>query len=144
MSPTPGGGWIGSTLDRSASRPFDYMDEMEDRRTSRLKARIENRRALIALLGAPVFLDTYALPLIGGATLEPFVYRHAPALWSLWAPHRRLLIDIFTAELPSSEELDAKDGFAREHGLDYFYIAPGHVLDFDELRALLTARERAA
>src|SRR5215471_12426534 len=124
-------------------QPQDYLDEDATPGARRMIGHIENRRELTAILGVPVYLDTFALPL-GTRMIEPFRWGESLRLWSLWAPHRRLLIDIFTRALPSDDELDAKDAFAREHGLDYYYIAPGHVLDFDTLRTLLAQRERVA
>lgn len=135
----PQGGWIGSML--GPTRPEDYLDEDASPRERRMIGHIENRRALIDILGAPVYLDTYVLN-DGPETLPMFRWDGAPRLWSLWAPQRALLIDIFTRALPSDDELDAKDAYARAHGCDYYYIAPGHILDFEALRALL--RERAA
>lgn len=134
------GGWIGSVRD-PRSEPLDYLDEDATPGARRMIGHIENQRALIEILGAPIYLDTFDLP-DGPETLPRFRWDGAPRLWSLWAPQRALLIDIFTRALPSEAELDAKDDYARAHGCDYFYIAPGHILDFDSLRALL--RERAA
>src|SRR5262245_52161434 len=138
----PQGGWLGSMY--GPRQPYDYLDEEASPGARRMIGHIENRRVLIEILGAPIYLDTYTLPRSAGVVIEPFRWQEAARLWSLWAPHKDLVLDIFTRALPSSEELDAKDAFAREHGLDYYYIPPGHVLDFDALRALLAQRERAA
>ena len=107
-------------------------------------ARQQERRALFALLGAPLYARTTTLPLVGGGYLGPAHDRWGGVLkWGLWSPHRRALIDVFSKTLPSTAELEDRSAFAQAHGIRYALVRPGARLTTESLGAWLNQGEGA-
>ncbi len=140
----PMGRWIGSTLDPAyLSVRLDAQGDPVDPPRGRLMARIAAQQALLALLGVPVYMNVTYLLAPHGKFLGEFRYKGAPVKWSIWAPHRALLLDIFPRDLPPEEELQARDQFARERGLRYVVTPPGYTLSLEDLRTLLEGAPQA-
>lgn len=134
----PVGRWTGSVLDPAylPSRMDAQGDPVDPPRT-RLLARIAAQRALLDILGVPVYMNVTYLLAPHGRFLGEFRYGGNPVKWSVWAPHRALLLDIFPSTLPDDDELRAREGFAQEHGLRYLVTPPGYTLSLDDLRGAL-------
>jgi hypothetical protein len=123
-------------------------DDADDARTVRLAARAlgrqQERRALHALLGAPLYARTTLLPLIGGGVLGPARDRRGAVLrWGLWSPHRRALVDVFPRILPPPEELEDRAAWAQAAGLRYALVRPGTRLTTEALQRWLADGEAA-
>jgi len=114
------------------------VPETVDRPRPRQLAAVSHERALQGALGAPILTACTTLPGPHG-TAYP-VAKHPttgiPFVWSLWAPHRKLLIDNFSQGLPEPEELTARAAYAATHGLRYAIVEPGFTLTLDDLVAL--------
>jgi len=92
---------------------------------------------LAQVLGAPLYVDTNFFPVIGGGQLCACVFKGQKLMFSLWAPHRRVLLDIFPALLPESAEMDAREAFAQAQQVRYFVTPPGYTLSIDDVREAL-------
>ncbi len=105
-------------------------------RVERMRA---ERREWDELLGQPVFRSTTFLPLVGGGALGPVADREGRVIkWGLWAPHRRLLVDLFPVTLPPDYELEDRARFAETNGLIYAVVQPGERLSVARVREVLT------
>lgn len=136
--PAPAARWVGSTLDPTYLSARSDGERPDDPPKRRLLARIQAQQDLIAVLGAPVLMNTNIL-VHNGRILPRCRYQGTPLTFSVWAPHRRLLLDIFPDTLPSEGELQAREAFATQHGLRYAVTPPGYALSIDDLRAALAA-----
>ncbi len=137
----PAGGWVLPQGDP------DYEDD--DRLGAKLLQLVEQRHAqrreLFALLGTPLYAKTTLLPLPAATAwwqqkdvLGPAYTRNGTVLkWGLWAPHKRVLIDLFPRGLPPTEECEDRARFATEHRLHYAVVKPGFHLTPDSLREWL-------
>lgn len=93
---------------------------------------------LVQVLGAPLYMDTNFFPVVGGGQLDTCTFKGRKMMFSLWAPHRRLLLDIFPATLPESAEMEAREAFAGAQRVRYLITPPGYTLSIDDLREALT------
>jgi hypothetical protein len=130
------------TARRMGAPPSAAQDDDEGARGQRLVEAVlrrqQERRDLQALLGAPLYTRTTMLPLIGGGVIGPAVDRDRRVLrWGLWAPHRRVLLDVFRRTLPPTTELEDRAAFAEAQGLRYALVRPGMRLTVESLRAWL-------
>lgn len=130
----PRAGW----LHRPVPDGNDDADDLRaDRLVARLQARLAARREFTGLLGL-TFRDTTMLPLHGGGSLGPArTVDGYPMKWWLWAPSRKVLIDVFVKRLPPESELRAREAFATEHGLRYAVVPPDRRLTPAVLKAWL-------
>lgn len=110
-------------------------EEREPRRRATIAA-VAKRRALVDVLGAPVFLDVTDLPRAGGGGHGRLVHRGAVMVWSLWAPHRNLLLDVWSREMPPDDELRAREAWADERQIKYRYVPPDRGLELADLERL--------
>lgn len=113
-----------------------------DAATVRATVLVERQRAARAeweaVLGYPVWRDTTVLRTPDGGALEPARDRDGRLLkWSFWAPHRRLLLDVFVRALPSEAELEDRAAFAAAHQVRYAVVEPGERLELARIRELL-------
>jgi hypothetical protein len=116
---------------------LDDPERTENQR-ARLLSFLERQKIMREVLGTPFFRDTTVLPLVGGGKLGPVPGPDGQELrWSLWSPHRRLLVDIFPRSLPDDDEMDTRMSFVKEHGLRYGVVAPGYRLTTDALKEWL-------
>lgn len=104
-------------------------------------AQWEHRQHLRRILGTPFFQSVTDLPLPGGGTLGPLYVDGRPVSWTLWAPHRRVLVDDFRRGVPPQGELDARAAFATTYGLRYGMIEPGRRLTLNALEEWVTTWE---
>lgn len=112
--------------------------DIEDAINTRLLARQKRNQQLLALFGAPVYMDTTILPMTDGKPhLGPAYSDGHELMWSLWAPHRRALISIFRRAMPQEDELKARIAFAEEHALKYAVVQPGWKVTLDHLKSWL-------
>ncbi len=126
----PGGVFLGRRLDGD--------DDLSERAERLLEARRAERAAWTALLGLPLYLSTTVLPQIGGGQLGPLTTSDGRTLrWGLWAPHRRVLLDLFPRKLPSEDELEQRAAFASAHGLRYGVVPPGRQLTVRSIKEWL-------
>jgi len=106
---------------------------------ARLLSKIRKERAMREVLGSPYFRFITVLPVVGGGALGPVFGPDGRVLvWSIWAPHRRALLDIFPSRAPSQDELDARAEFAQTHRLKYGVVQPGWQLTIDNLKEWVT------
>jgi len=138
------GRWTGhSTVDPFYLPQRGTLQEKEDRVKPGWLKRRENQRLLHELLGAPVFFDTTLFLAPAGEWIgECFLGTHK-LMWSIWAPHRRVAIDIFPRTVPSAEELEAKQAFCTLHAIRYLVVPPTHSFDLEDLRAALATEPDA-
>lgn len=110
-------------------------DERPSYRELLMLRRLERRRELLNILGI-VYLGASMLPKQGGGQpFGPVLMPNGDILrWSMWAPAKNILIDIFSTALPKSDELDRRHAFAAEHGLNYGIVTPGERLSLERLR----------
>ncbi len=135
MSPSAGraGGSLGEAGERLS------------RAVAVVMARREAAKQLCALLGGSVYEHTFVLPRIGAPQIGPAKDRYGRDLrWSLWAPRRGVLIDIFRRAKPPLEELQDREAFALAHGLMWLVVAPGERLSLERVAELLAAPTEAA
>lgn len=103
-------------------------DDGLTRRDLARQARATQRRELQAILGTLV-VNTTILSVIGGGFFGPARDDDGRALvWSIWAPHRGVLIDVFRRVMPSMDEMAARKRFAEKHDLRYAIVEPGRQL----------------
>lgn len=102
----------------------------------RLLARLGQQQALREILGTYIF-DTNILIGAHGEWIGECWYGTKKLSFSLWAPHKRILADIFPKELPDEDELLARDAFAAAHRLRYLVVPPGHTFGIEELKEIL-------
>jgi hypothetical protein len=130
----PRAGWARPTLTVND----DADDARSERLAARMRARWTARQQLVALLGQ-VYRDTTMLPLPGGGVLGPARTAEGVVLkWWLWAPSRRVLIDVFRRPPPMAD-LQARDAFARAEGLRYGVVMPDRRFTVETLKAWLEA-----
>jgi hypothetical protein len=116
------------------AKQTEDQKDLPTRREQRMLQRDAAWRELNKVLGATLARATHLL-VPGAAPLGPARDREGKILcWSYWSPSRRVLIDRFKRSLPSPEELEDREAFARENGIRYAVVAPG---------ASLTARDVA-
>jgi hypothetical protein len=111
--------------------------EKEDRVKPGWLARRENQRLLHEILGAPVFFDTTLFLAPHGEWIGECFLGTRKLMWSIWAPHKRVAIDIFPRQTPPPEELEHKEAFCAAHGIRYLVVPPTHSFDLEDLRAAL-------
>ena len=116
-----------------------------DAATVRATALVERQRAARAewedVLGYPVWRDTTVLRTPDGGALEPARDREGRLLkWSFWAPHRRLLLDVFVNALPSATELEDRAVYAAAHDVRYAVVQPGERLELARVRELIEGK----
>jgi hypothetical protein len=120
-----------------------YPNESGDLHTTarhRTIARISREREMTSLIGMIVLnADVLTTP---NAFIGPCKVNGKIVSWSLWAPHKRLLVDVFKKELPTDDEIMAKSEFAEKHRLRYAIVPPGRTFGLDDLKQLL-AKEAA-
>jgi len=130
----PAAGWVRGFM------PSD--DEPEEMFTRVQQWRLQRRQQLLAfqeVLGLMIG-NTILLPHPSAPTLGPAVGRDGGLLrWSIWAPHRHVLIDIFRRKLPAPSELEDRAAFAQGHGLRYGIVEPGRRLSLVALTEWLTS-----
>lgn len=116
----------------------ETADEIRgERLVARLRARLDGRRQLVALLGM-IYRDTTMLPVLGGGVLGPARTPEGRDMkWYLWSPSRRVLIDVFR-RMPPDAELHARDAFARAHEIRYAVVPPDRQLTVKSLTEWLT------
>lgn len=108
-------------------RADDEDDTLTRRDTRRLRI-VSQRSELQKVLGALV-VNTTMLPLADGTMIGPARDHDGRVLsWSMWAPHRAALIDVFRKRMPPQAELDARTAFAEENALRYAIVEPGKQL----------------
>jgi len=139
--PAPFGKWTSGGLEefyRGRNEVFDG-EEREPAGRARIRARLRSERALMEILGAPVYKDTTILIAKHGEWIGECVVDRAKQTWSLWAPHRRLAVDIFPKDkdVPALHILEAKKNFADEHKFKYVIVPPGHGFSFDDVNELI-------
>lgn len=141
---TTAGQWVSP----AAGRPGFGLGEAEERisrAVATVMARQEAAKQLRDLLGGSVYEYTFVLPRIGAPQLGPAKDRYGRDLrWSLWAPRRGVLIDIFRRVKPPLEELQDREAFAAEHGLLWLVVAPGERLSLERVAELIAAPTEAA
>ena len=131
----PSAGWVHPPGD------YDERDEDLSPRQQRYLVRMRERMELQRVLGILVY-GTVVLPLPGEGALGPARDHEGRVLmWSLWAPHRRVLIDVFR-RLPPQEELNARMAFTRAHDLRYATVEPGFELTAKSVKEWLDGRGR--
>jgi hypothetical protein len=115
-------------------RDLGERDERPSYREIMMLRRLERRRELLNILGI-VHLGASTLPKQGGGTYGPITMPNGDVLrWSMWAPAKNMLIDIFNKALPTPDELERRQAFADEHGMNYGIVAPGERLSLERLR----------
>ena len=122
-----------------AANGDDYPDEIAHGAVARLLKRRDDARRLIDLFGHPTYMYTTTLPQVDGQpTLGPLYGEDGQELrWTLWAPHRRALIDVFRRGLPSRFDMELRANFATRHSIRYAAVQPGWVVTFDDIRLWL-------
>ena len=95
--------------------------------------RVAAQQELINVLG-PYYMNTNYFMKQGGGMFDALVFNGEKLTFSLWAPHRHLLVDIFPAAMPSADEMAARNAFAEANGLRYCVTPPGYVLSIDDLK----------
>lgn len=128
----PDGRWLGGLSPRRRFEDGDH--EAIDARSARALARVARQRELQEILGAPVFFDAVDLTGLKPRS-ERCVVEGQAVSWSVWAPHRKLLVDVFARVTPEAE-VEAKNGWAQARGLVYAVVPPGNALTMDDLRSL--------
>jgi len=131
--PAPKAGWA-----RGPLRERD--DEPLDRWTVRQIERHRIMREMQTLLGT-VMRDTTVLTRPGLPHVIAYDRSGKPLRWSLWAPHKLLLIDVYRVQLPPVAELEDRDKFAQAENFRYGLVEPGKRLTLEALRAWLTGEE---
>jgi len=117
----PQGAWLRPRWDED-------RDEGLSRRDLRRQAQATSRRELQAVLGVLV-VNTTILSVVGGGFIGPARDDDGRVLvWSIWAPHRRVLIDVFRRTTPPMAEMAARKRFAAAHELRYAIVEPGRQL----------------
>lgn len=112
-------------------------DERMSSSELRLINAVKRRREMLNALGI-VYMGASILPLQGGGTIGPLKHPNGDVLrWSLWAPAKKVLIDIFTTSMPPDAELELRRKFADEHALIYGVVAPGERLSLDKIKESL-------
>ena len=109
----------------------------------RAKQRIDAQQEMIQVLG-PYYVNVNFFPTMGGGLIDGLWFHGERLFFSLWAPCRKLLVDIFTTTMPSDEERAAREAFAEQHGLRYAFTPPGYVLSIDDLKQALATPGEAA
>jgi hypothetical protein len=118
-------------------------DERMSPSVARRLALVARQRELTAALGTCV-LGTTMLLRSDGPALGPAKGRDGRTFrWSIWAPAKRLLVDVFQRALPPAEELEDRRAFADAHGLLYAVVEPGQRLSLDRLREWMAAARAA-
>ncbi len=118
----PEAGWIASP------RADDEREEQPSRHELARFALARERSELQRVLGV-LFVNTTLLPTVNGGFLGPAKDHEGRVLrWSVWAPHRRVLIDAFPRGLPAQQELDARRVFADANDLRYAIVERGKKL----------------
>jgi len=131
--PPPAAGW--------AKGPRkDQDDEPIDKKTAWRIERQAAVREIQALLGV-VMKDTTVLIRPGSTSLTAYDRHGHQLTWSLWAPYKSVIVDIFRRSLPSNGELEDRHQFAQEHNLRYGIVEPGKRLTIDALRSWLNGEE---
>lgn len=132
------GRWVGSNvLDPSYLPPRPGGIDREDPIKPRLLKTLKTQQDLHSLLGAPVLFDTTILVLPGGGWTGECYFEGKKVSWSIWAPHKRLVVDIFSKHLPPQEELKHKDAFCTQHSIRYLVVPPEHEFGLDDLKEAL-------
>lgn len=135
LLPPPVGRWLG---DRSGS----FIGEMDEaipyavmRRMSVWQSREELRRVL-----GVIYQHTTLLPLSGGGVIGPALSRDGRTFkWTMWAPQRRVLIDVLRAPMPADDQED-RAHFALTHDIRYAKVDPGSRLTAASIAAWLDGR----
>jgi hypothetical protein len=131
------GRWVGSVLDPAYLPAKAHDEDKDDRENLRMLARLKQQRAIHELLGAPVLFDTTTLIAPHGEWIGECKVGGRKVTWSMWAPHKRMLLDIFPKALPPREELEGKEAFCTSHNIRYLVVPPTHSLDLEDLREAL-------
>lgn len=97
-------------------------------------------REIQSLLGC-VIKDTTILTRPGQAPLAAYDRHGHQLMWSLWAPAKSVVIDIFKRAIPPNGELEDRLKFAKEHNLRYGIVEPGKKLTIDTLRSWLNGED---
>lgn len=122
-------------------RRFTERDDPPiDRWQRKMFARQQVQLELRNLLGI-VFRDATTLMRPGQSTLRAYDRFGHTLRWSLWAPHKSLLIDVYRQTMPAAMELEDRDRFAQQHHLRYGLVEPGKRLTLEALRAWLAGEE---
>lgn len=130
----PMAGWLGMHHPQAEELAELTGDRPTQKDLIRIK-RSEYRKELISILGMVMTNCTVLQQLNDKPLLGPAQDRHGRVLrWSMWSPHRRLLIDVFHGKLPPPEELEDRQAFATAHDLKYGLVAPGERLELDLLK----------
>ena len=138
---SPAAGWANQPFVGPGATEAE-VDAATVRALSMAEAHRQRKLEWERLLGAPVFMATTILPNTQGGSFGPAKNRAGRDLrWWLWAPHRRLLIDVFEAMLPPADELQVRAEFAQAHGLQYAIVQPGERLSLTRLREVIEAKE---
>lgn len=111
-----------ATALRPAPAEIDRDEPLSRRDHARL-LRHRERNELQNVLGT-IFLNTTMLP-IGTSSLAPARDEYGRVLrWTLWAPQRRVLIDV----MPRTAEIEMRQAFADAHNLRYAIVEAGRRL----------------
>lgn len=116
--------------------PAPVEDETPSRLDLRRVAVVDERLALQRVLGA-LFVNTTLLPEVEGKTIGPARYEGQALRWSIWAPHRRVLIDNFTRQTPPKAEVEARIAFAGTHDIRYAVVERGRRLTAQSVKEWL-------
>lgn len=133
-------GWVRPALVDDEAE-FDAPSPRERARLARLKEHEELQRLLGVLI-----MSTTLLPLPSeGRVLGPARDRDGRALrWSLWAPARRVLIDICRVSRFSDAEEQDRMAFAKTNELRYAIVEPGRRLTPRSILAWLSPEGAAS
>lgn len=143
-SQRPAGRWVGSVLDPAYLPPrADGLDK-EDPAKPRMLARLKQQRAMQEILGIPVMFDTTILIAPHGEWIGECTFGKNKVRWSIWAPHRRTVVDIFPKTMPEPQELEARQAFCTQHRLRYLVVPPMHTFDLEDLRDALKDEKEVA
>lgn len=110
--------------------------DREDPVRGRLIDRVISQRALRDILGI-CFFDTNILIGIGAEWIGPCWFNGKKLSFSIWAPQRRVLVDIFQRQTHPEDEMLARDAFARAHDIRYMIVPPGHSFGLEDLKQAL-------
>lgn len=111
-------------------------DDKPNRFLTRMISAITRNKDMTNLLGT-VMVNTDVLLAPNNEWIGQCRVNGKTVKWSLWAPHKRMLIDIFPRALPPDAEILEKDAFARSHGIRYLLVPPGRVFGLEDLKTVL-------
>lgn len=122
----PAFGWV-------RTRPMPDDDESWTRLAQWRIERTEFLRELTRILGS-MYHYTVGLLRPGLPPLVAYDRLGGALRWTLWAPTRSVLIDIYKRRMPPVEEMEDRSKFALEQGFRYGIVEPGKRLLLDDLR----------